>query len=117
MHLTTSLTALALASMALADQAVQITDLGCSLKDGNGNFQFADKAHAIITSSGNRNLICKAQVAAPASGKAVIYSGKNGDGLCNAAGGITDDWQETKGSPGNTRTLARCLPRCGDHGN
>ncbi|RAH84239.1 hypothetical protein BO86DRAFT_377027 [Aspergillus japonicus CBS 114.51] len=100
MHLTTCLTALALASTALADPAVQITDLGCNLKDGNGNFQFADKAHAIITSSGNRNLICKAQVAAPASGKAVIYSGKNGDGSCNAAGGFTNDWQETVSASG-----------------
>ncbi|RAK74672.1 uncharacterized protein BO72DRAFT_461119 [Aspergillus fijiensis CBS 313.89] len=107
MHLTTCLTALALASMAVADQAIHIDGVGCGLFNGNGGVEVADKARVTITSSGNGILTCKAEVDPPASGKAVTYSRKNVNELCGVNGGLTDDWHETVSASGQATLTCR----------
>ena len=100
-----SLLALSFASAAQAQNAAQIiVDQGCNLFDGNGNLVSADADHAVITSSGNNNLTCKAKGLAPTpDGKALVTRGF----LCNASGVLTNKTHSTVSPNGNSKLVCQ----------
>ena len=63
--------------------AVVINDIGCILMDGDGNLVATDNTHAVVTSSGNGMLTCRAEVP-NSTGKAVVYK----DLGCNTPAGF-----------------------------
>jgi hypothetical protein len=70
--------------------AVHIDDGGCGMIDADGNFVFADNSHAVITYSGNGNIVCQADVA-NSTGQAVQYK----DFPCGTYNGVTTNSHET----------------------
>ncbi len=86
-----------------AHGAVVITNSGCTLLDGNGNFTFTDRDHAVITSSGHGKLTCKAKGLPNNTGRAVHWNFYNTGLLCNTPAGVTQKWSSTVSKSGNAR--------------
>jgi len=92
-------------NLAFADPAIRIDDFGCGMSDGNGNFVFTDISHAVITDSGNGNLICKADVTPPAGGHAVQYSFDNTGDSCGTFNGLTEIWHQIVSASGKATLI------------
>ena len=74
--------------------AVHLSGLECGMIDGDGNFVLAT-GDAVVTSSGNGNLKCQAQVP-NSTGKAVVYSGFP----CGTPTGVDNNGHETVSASG-----------------
>ena len=88
-------------SAARMDAAVHIDDFACGLFDGNGALVITNDSSVVITSSGNGNLNCQADVTPSATGKAVHYDFDSTGLLCGTINGATDKWHETVSANGN----------------
>jgi len=90
------------AHAASPNAAVHIDNTGCILLDGNGAPTAATADRTVVTSSGNGNLNCTAQVTPSASGHAATFDFASTGLLCSVpGGGFTDKWHETVSASGN----------------
>ena len=73
-------------------------DFGCALFDGDDNLTLADASKTVVTSSGNGNLKCSAQVSLPLDGKAHVLKGFG----CNTQAGFTTKTHSTVSASGKS---------------
>lgn len=106
------LTVLALAPLAnAAESAIHISDFGCGMIDGNGNYFVTTLSAVVITPSGNANLKCQKKVAVPNStGRAVVWNYDNTGMMCATNAGLTKDWQETVSASGMATLTCHSKP-------
>jgi hypothetical protein len=87
---------LAMVMPAVAVPAVVQKDIPCGLWDTDANY-IAGTGHIVMTSSGNANLVCTAQLDPLVNTfpeKAVKWDFEStGGGLCGCGLGLTEDWQ------------------------
>jgi hypothetical protein len=96
-----SLGTLFVAAPAFADSgALVIKDFGCAMLDGNGGFALADSSHAVLTSNGNGEFRCRAEVTAAATGKAAHLDFASTGLSCSTLAGATTDWSEVVSASG-----------------
>jgi hypothetical protein len=80
--------ALVVAAPATANNAaVHIDNSGCGLLDGNGGFAVTTTTKAVITHSGNANVVCKANVAPSSAGGSVRFNFANTGFSCGTLDG------------------------------
>ena len=109
-----ALTAMLLASYAVADRAIviKLAEEECALFDGDGNLVFNDGGIIVITNSqtGRKKIQCTVKGVANSSGKAVHFDTDNNPflpglecGLVDDSGNLflTTDWKETVSASGN----------------
>lgn len=74
---------------------VYIDEFSCGMFDGDGGFVITDNNHAVVTSNGNGEFRCQAQVP-NSTGKAVQYN----DFPCGTPAGLTFDGREVVSASG-----------------
>jgi len=83
-------------SLANAEAAVVVTDAGCGMLDGDGNFVASESSLSVTTNSANCNgtLTCKAKGVTNTAGTTVKFNFASTDLLCSTPAGLTEQWQE-----------------------
>ena len=98
-------------SQTAKDPAVHINDFGCAVFDGNGVLTFVPASgNAVITSSGNSKITCKASDLPNSTGQAVKWNFDNTGLPCGTFSGLTDDWQNIVSASGQVTLQCRLHP-------
>lgn len=80
--------------------AVVIKDSGCVMLDGDGFLVFTPSNQAVITSSGQGKLSCKASGLANSTGRASIFNNANTGLLCFTMSDLTAQWNNVVSASG-----------------
>lgn len=97
----TACAALAFQAPAFAAPAIIITEFGCGLLDGNGDFAFTTDTKSVTTTGGDGTIMLKCQAdVANDTGKAVNYDFEGTSLSCGTSLGGTDQWHQTVSASG-----------------
>ncbi|MFT7128701.1 MAG: hypothetical protein ACI89U_000809 [Gammaproteobacteria bacterium] len=95
---------------AYSDPAIIITDSGCGMLDGDGNFTSATDVHSVNSvngKGGNIMLKCSVKGVANSTGAAVKWDYDSTGTSCNTLYGATTDWSEVVSASGNATLICR----------
>ena len=81
--------------------ALVIRDSGCGMLNGDGVVVFTPSTHAVITSSGQGKLTCRAKGLANSTGRAVVFTFSDIPLLCGTVSDVTIKWTNVVSASGN----------------